>query len=344
MMYMDYIEPVASLERPAVEARSSGGAAGPLPDTQGQTADISVLTYNVRGLPWPLASGRGDALRAIGQELAQMRQAGQQPDVVLIQEGFRSEMAELVQASGYRFWAKGPGRGTGFGRLTNAGLHVLSDAPIVDVARHAFGDCAGLDCFANKGAMRVRLVPDGSPTPIDIVNTHLNSRRASRAAPAQSLAAHNQQVRQLDAFIAEARADGIPILVGGDFNVRNSPQRYYFNALDRPYTVVSEYCSQRPEADCGQAGGDPVSEPWLRSQDLQAFVADDQVSVRPLKTDVMFAQSKAQPGLSDHDGYVVRYQLEWARPDSTWKYRASDTVVVVKPRMGTWGVKVSWKP
>jgi len=343
MMYMDHIEPVASLQRPAVEAGAVAGASIPPPGTPGQTTDITVLTYNVRGLPWPLASGRGDALRSIGQELAQMRQSGSQPDVVLIQEGFRSEMAELVQASGYRFWAKGPGRGTSFGRLTSAGLHVLSDAPIVDVARHAFGHCAGLDCFANKGVMRVRLVPDGSPTPIDIVNTHLNSRRASRAAPAQSLAAHNQQVRQLAAFIAEARADGIPILVGGDFNVRNSPQRYYFNALDRPYTVVSEYCSQRPEAACGDSGGDPTSEPWLRSQDLQAFVADDQVSVRPLKTDVMFAQSKGQPGLSDHDGYVVRYQLEWARPDSTWKYRASDSVVV-KPRMGTWGVKVSWKP
>ena len=339
-MYLEDIAPIASIERPTVESRVLGGASDP--DTS-PTRDISVLTYNVRGLPWPIASGRGDALRAIGQELAQMRRSGQQPDVVLIQEGFRSEIAELVQTSGYRFWARGPGRGSGFGRLTSAGLHVLSDAPIIDVKRHAFGDCAGLDCLANKGVMSVRIVPDGSATPIDIVNTHLNSKRASRAAPADALAAHNRQVRQLNAFVDKVREPGVPMVVGGDFNVRNAPQRYYFNALERPYTVVSEYCSQRTEADCGVRDADPVTEPWLRSQDLQAFVSDEQVSIRPLKTDLMFAHAKGQPRLSDHDGYVVRYQLQWARPESTLKYRATDSVVV-KPRMGAWGVKISWKP
>jgi len=341
MMVLDNTAPLVAVERPVDDSRSVRGSVDPLPGTARTTTDISVLTYNVRGLPWPLASGRGNALRAIGRELAQMRQSGVQPDVVLIQEGFRREVSELVQASGYRFWAKGPGRGPGLGRLTSAGLHVLSDAPIVDVTRHTFGDCAGLDCFANKGAMRVRLIPEGSLTPIDIVNTHLNSRRASRAAPADSLAAHNAQIRQLDAFVSDTRAEGIPLIVGGDFNVKNAPQRYYFNALDRPYTVVSEYCSQRAEADCG--GDDPITEPWLRSQDLQAFVPDEQVRVRPLKTEILFAEAKGGAQLSDHEGYVVRYQLEWTRPDPTFKYRATDSVVV-KPRMGAWGVKISWKP
>ena len=32
------------------------------------TAEISVLTYNVHGLPWPLAQRRGTALREIGAE------------------------------------------------------------------------------------------------------------------------------------------------------------------------------------------------------------------------------------------------------------------------------------
>lgn len=341
MMVLDEAAPMVVVERPIADRPSVRSVPDPLSDRGQTTSDISVLTYNVRGLPWPLASGRGDALRAIGQELAQMRQSGVQPDVVLIQEGFRREVAELVQASGYRYWAKGPGRGPGFGRLASAGLHVLSDAPILDVRRHAFGTCAGLDCFANKGAMRVRLAIAGSPTPIDIINTHLNSRSASRAAPAESLAAHNAQIRQLDAFVSETRAEGVPVIVGGDFNVKNAPQRYYFNALERPYTVVSEYCSQRAQTDCG--GEDPITEPWLRSQDLQAFVPDEQVSVRPLKTDILFAGAKGRAQLSDHEGYVVRYQLQWSRPDPTFKYRASDSVVV-KPRMGAWGVKISWKP
>lgn len=339
-MYLVDATPIAAIERPVAGPRVQGGKAAPKGSA---IRDLSVLTYNVRGLPWPVASGRGDALRAIGQELAQMRLAGQQPDVVLIQEGFRSEMSELVQASGYRFWARGPGRGSGFGRLTSAGLHVLSDAPIIDVKRHAFGDCAGLDCLANKGVMRVRIMPQGAATPIDIFNTHLNSRTASRAAPADALAAHNRQLLQLDNFIASLREDGIPVVVGGDFNVRNAPQRYYFNALQRPYTVVSEYCSQASDAECGGAQPSPTKEPWLRSQDLQAFIPDARVNIRPLKTGIMFAETPDRRRLSDHDGYIVRYRLAWERPDSTLKLRASDGVVV-KPRMGAWGVKVSWKP
>ena len=340
MIHWDITASAVSIERPAVESGMPAGSSDP----ELRTRDLSVLTYNVRGLPWPIASGRGDALRAIGQELAQMRLAGHQPDVVLIQEGFRNEIAELVQTSGYRFWARGPGRGADLGRLTNAGLHVLSDAPIIDVKRHAFGDCAGLDCLANKGAMRVRIVPDGTATPIDIVNTHLNSNRASRAAPADALAAHNRQVRQLDAFIAGGREEGIPVVIGGDFNVRDSPQRYYFDALERPYTVVSEYCSHQPAGDCG-GGGEPTptQEPWLLSQDLQAFVSDPKVSVRPVKTGIMFAETPDRRRLSDHDGYIVRYHLQWAQPDNTFRLRPSDSVVV-KPRLGAWDVKVSWKP
>lgn len=89
--------PVLTIERPAPA------------DTH--SAEISVLTYNVRGLPWPIATGRAKALKKIGAELAAMRAEGRQPDVVLIQEGFRSEVSDLVKTSGYRYWAQGPTRG-----------------------------------------------------------------------------------------------------------------------------------------------------------------------------------------------------------------------------------------
>jgi len=62
-------------------------------------AEISVLTYNVKGLPWPAAWGRAAALRKIGGELARLRREGRQPDVVLIQEGFRGEIAIVVVQS-----------------------------------------------------------------------------------------------------------------------------------------------------------------------------------------------------------------------------------------------------
>lgn len=317
------------------------------PDTSAaayvQSAEISVLTYNIKGLPWPVASGRGQAIREIGRELAGMRREGRQPDVVLIQEGFRREVAALVRESGYRFWARGPARHEGLRKLAGGGLHVLSDQPIVDVKTVPYRHCAGWDCLANKGAMLVRLAPVGLPTPIDVVNTHMNARGAAKAPPAETLAAHNGQTRELMGFIRANRTAGAPLVVGGDFNVRNAPARYYYDALERPYTVVSEFCAQ-PGSGCGpnpadSGAPDAAAEPWLRSQDLQAFT-DGVVRVRPLGADTLFA-GKAR--LSDHDGYLVRYRLSWSpttKVDDRPTYRPNPGTAVKLSRMG---VKVSFK-
>lgn len=307
-----------------------------------QSAEISVLTYNIKGLPWPIASGRGEAIREIGRELAEMRREGRQPDVVLIQEGFRSEVEELVRVSGYRFWARGPARHEGLvgGKLTSSGLHVLSDDPIIDVRTVPYRHCAGWDCLANKGAMLVRLAPEGLPTPIDVVNTHMNARTAAKAPPAETLAAHNGQTRELLGFIKANRTQGAPMVVGGDFNVKNAPQRYYYQALEKPYTVVSEFCTQ-PDSGCGEGGPDAAAEPWLKSQDLQAF-NDGAVRVRPLSSRTMFDQGRSR--LSDHDGYLVRYRLSWTPTtlaDYRPTYRPNPSTVVKLSRMG---VKVSYKP
>lgn len=319
-------------------------------------AEISVLTYNIRGLPWPIATGRGEALREIGRELAALRREGRQPDVVLIQEGFRDEVAWLVKESGYRYWARGPHRddrtpfagavlgardllrGEGVGKLMGGGLHVLSDAPIVDVRLAAYNNCAGLDCLANKGAMLVRLAPAGVPTVIDVVNTHLNARKASMAPRSRTLPAHNGQIRELSAFLEANREPGAPLLVGGDFNVRNSAPRYDFDAQARPYTVVSEFCS-RVDPACGARDADPAAKPWLRSQDLQAF-SPGAVQVRPIRSETLFAAADPKRRLSDHDGYLVRYRLSW-NAQTLAAYRPNPDLDVRPHKLG---LKVSWRP
>jgi len=341
-----YFEPIALLDAPAAAVVE-------------QTAELSVLTYNVRGLPWPIALGRGAALKKIGRELAQMRAEGRQPDVVLIQEGFRAEIADLIRESGYKYWAHGPGKherdpgepgqprkskalalGEGLGKFTGSGLYVLSDAPILDVARLAYRDCAGLDCLANKGVMRVRVALDGVPTPVDVINTHLNSRHASRAPAAEALAAHNHQTRELIDFIRANCDDLTPMLVGGDFNVRHAPARYDFDAAERPYKVVAEYCAS-PAASCASAEADPRPQPWLRSQDLQAF-RDGAVRVQPIAAETLFTRGSQTGRLSDHDGYLVRYRLSWAVTMPQVAYHPAPDIVV-KPKLGLLGAKIAWK-
>ncbi|MGA0606123.1 endonuclease/exonuclease/phosphatase family protein [Phenylobacterium sp. VNQ135] len=266
--------------------------------------EISVLTYNVRGLPWPVAHGRARALRAIGAELAALRREGRQPDVVLLQEGFRGEVADLVHASGYRYWAQGPRR-EGFRKLTSGGLHVLSDLPIRSTVSAPYTACAGFDCLAAKGVMLVRLELDGGL--VDVVNTHMNSRRASRAGPAQARAAHNRQTEELQAFLARHAVPGRPILIGGDFNVKNAPERYDHRVEARPYVVVSEFCRRGPGGPCLD-GPAAEAQPWLMSQDLQAFVSPAPGAVRPLRIQAAF-DGVAGARLSDHDGYMVRYAV-----------------------------------
>jgi len=302
------------------------------------SAEISVLTYNVRGLPWPIALRRGEALKRIGQELGRMREEGRQPDVVLVQEGFRDEMSDLVKASGYPHWVRGPRR-EGNGKATSGGLHVLSDIPIVAVRAAAFSDCAGFDCLANKGVMLVRLAPEGQPFEIEVVNAHFNARRASAAPLKIARVAHNHQTDQFTAFVRAHRDERAPLLVGGDFNIKHAPERYYHAALERPYTVVSEVCGA-PGSGCGQDAGDVTAEPWLAAQDLQGFAAAPSVRVRPVSTETVFGQNDGR-GLSDHDGYLVRYRLTWSAP--TMFLAANTSGVEIRPKFGAWGVKVSWK-
>lgn len=301
-----------------------------------QAAELTVLTYNIRGLPWPVATGRGDALRRIGRELAQMRADGVQPDVVLIQEGFRGEVAELYRQSGYRFWVRGPSRGGALGKLTNGGLHIFSDEPIVDVRTMAYRACAGFDCLANKGAMLARIEPEGAPTAIEVLNTHMNSRKASGAPPGPALAAHHRQTAQLFDFIERERDPDLPLLVGGDFNVKHDTNRYDYAAQARPYRVVAEFCSQ-PDSGCGPGAGDAAAKPWLQSQDLQAFAEDAGVHIQPIETASLF-DARRGDRLSDHDGYLVRYRLTWTPPVRQRQ------ALEVEPRLLKLGVKVTWTP
>jgi endonuclease/exonuclease/phosphatase family metal-dependent hydrolase len=349
---------VAPLSIPQAAGGSPPPVAQPVAQNANGTAEVSVLTYNIRGLPWPFATGRAAALKKIGRELAALRAQGRQPDIVLIQEGFRGEVADLVKASGYRYWVQGPTRserprgappadggdfkpmrypasGEGWGKFMGAGLHVLSDAPITDVSDIVYRYCAGLDCLANKGAMLARVALPGFPGEIDVVNTHLNSKRASRTPLGHSLQAHNLQVEELMGFIADHRTAGAPLLVGGDFNVKGSAARYDYLAAARPYKVVSEFCSAPASACEGQPADGKGRPPWLRSQDLQGFEGAPAIDVRPIHVATVFGKDKSGARLSDHDGYLVRYRLSWT---------PTEPALAVRPQFKKGvGFKISWK-
>lgn len=296
-------------------------------------AEISVLSYNVHGLPWPLSPGRGKDLKEIGAELEKLRLENRQPDIVLIQEGFAGSVGELIRRSGYRYWARGPARhdraadsagarpavryrraGEGWGKFTGSGLYVLSDYPVLGVESRPYTTCAGWDCLANKGVMLARIAVAGVPGGIDVANTHLNSRHAARVPAAWSLKAYDQQVSQLQAFLVRHRDPDVPLLVGGDFNVRGAPDRYAQVVAAKTFAVVGESCM--PNAAACEPAAAADARPWLKSQDLQAVANEGPAVLQPIRAETLF-DAKATPRLSDHDGYLVRYRVRLSPGEPT---------------------------
>ena len=213
-------------------------------------AQLSVLSYNVHGLPWPLTKGRPKALHAIRDRLTAMRLKGDQPHLVLLQEAFSGDAKAIARKTGYKYVVNGPARddrvaepadsrtqqfaradrklkGEGDGTWEDSGLLVLSDYPVLDMKRmpYARSACAGFDCLANKGVVLVRVAVPGAAQPLTVVDTHMNSRGASGVGHSRADTAYGWQAEQLRAFVRDNVPAAAPAIVAGDFNIGKTAYR-----------------------------------------------------------------------------------------------------------------------
>lgn len=301
---------------------------------QGRTRsiDLRVLTFNIEGLGWPARSGRAKQLAEIGRHLSAMRQSGTGPDVVMFQEMFSGAAKSAVLATGYPAITPGPSRTTpGFQstreklpgkskigrgevgiRLSGSGLAIASRYPIIASETRAYGrrSCAGLDCLANKGIVLARIVIPGVPTPIDLYDTHMNSRGASKAPAARNLAAHDRQALEASEFIDSTHNDAFPLIFGGDFNMRRSEPRWENFSRYQSLSLVHRVCND-PASGCEVKMSWDGDAPWMDTQDLQFYWGGAPITVRPIRVEAVFDGSPGSPQLSDHDGFMVTYRLEW---------------------------------
>lgn len=298
-----------------------------------RSTELSVLIYNVEGLPWPARRNRGPLLDQIGEELARMRREGTAPDVLLVQEAFTARGARIGQTAGYANRVRGPrpsdmadpglvdqdhidGRrfrkGERSGKLLGSGLYAFSDYPVIAVHRRGFSRhaCAGLDCLSAKGALLVRIIIPGMPSPVDIMTVHMNAQGAARVREARTLAAHRYQTLESERFLLETRDPANPLILGGDFNMRRSPDRLEHFDQHKPYNIVRRWCSE-PANDCDVRMSWDGDAPWLDTQDLQVFDDGQLVTIRPLRVEAVFDGPETGGKLSDHDGYLVTYALSW---------------------------------
>ncbi|WP_136162365.1 endonuclease/exonuclease/phosphatase family protein [Sphingomonas flavalba] len=299
---------------------------------------LSVLTYNIAALPWPLASGRGAAIDRIAARLAAMRQAGRQPRIVLLQEAFTPEAARIARRAGYRHVATGADtalrsvatptaadirflagarwdRGEGWGKRLDSGLMILSDYPIVTVRRMAFPDfaCAGFDCLANKGVLLAHLRVPGFARPVAVANTHLNARRASGVPVARAQQAYQRQVALTAAFIGRHVDTGAPLLLGGDMNIGKDPDRAstFFGAFARFGFVAPRHGGLRralaeaawtdDDARDALVSADRHGKDWIFAR------AADGTPMPVGRAHAPFGPGHDGKPLSDHVGYVIDY-------------------------------------
>ncbi len=313
--------------------------ASPLPATPPPfDGTLSVLTYNIHGLPWPFARDRNAQFRQIASELRTMRAEGRNPHVIVLQEAFTNDAQSIGRAAGYRYVADGPGadmedtptlsaadtafaakahwwKGEGIGKYEGSGLQIMSDYPIVAVRRIAYPSfaCAGYDCLANKGAMMVSIALPGRADPIDIVDTHMNSRGASGMPEARSLPAYRFQAASLTDFIRKAHDPAHALIVAGDFNIGPDAVRRASIVDDSRSTWAKPGDVMTDAYGTAASQGLPLSPDALfsrhRARDWQFFASGAATHVSLTGIDTPFGHRADGTMLSDHVGYTASYRL-----------------------------------
>jgi endonuclease/exonuclease/phosphatase family metal-dependent hydrolase len=314
-------------------AAALSASGGPIYPTA--PADLSVMSYNVHGLPWPLSSGRPRALRKIGQRLAQMRETASQPHIVLLQEAFTSEAKSIAREANYPFVVRGPAKedrfanedgskerqfarmdnrlkGEGDGKLEDSGLLILSDYPLVDVQRvpYARFACAGYDCLANKGLVMVKVLVPGASQPVTLIDTHMNSRGASGVSNDRADAAYGWQAEQLRSFVSGNVSPIAPAILAGDFNIGRTPYRramitYGSGVLPGSSDALRLALSEIPQFADRTAAQAIVS----HGKDWMFARSGNSTTLTLRGVTVPFGREPNGKTLSDHFGYIAHYTV-----------------------------------
>jgi endonuclease/exonuclease/phosphatase family metal-dependent hydrolase len=275
-------------------------------------AYITILSYNVQGLP-AIAGIKQDRYKDIGLELAKLREKKSQPSIVLLQEAFVAKTDEIASSCGYKYIARGPQaidkneNGSTVIKLLNGGIKILSDFPIAEEVKVAYGEfmCSTWDCFANKGAQAVRVEVPGIPFPLTIANTH------TQAADKYD----EVRIKQFDVlwrFINKFATAKQPLFAIGDFNSYPIRSCYQHWCKESKMTSVTEACLGKT-LDChvierNHLGFDHnPDQQFYRSGQINGY----NVEIHPVYAEHTFTEPVNGRVLSDHWGYSVTYEIKW---------------------------------
>ncbi len=101
--------------------------------------------------------------------------------------------------------------------LVNSGLASLTSGKVIKKDFKEFTECGGLQCLAQKGMQFRRMEIEGIV--VDVYNVHLQPfQKESRI--------RESQLKDLRKFINKNSTSGLPVLLGGDFNIIAESREY----------------------------------------------------------------------------------------------------------------------
>jgi endonuclease/exonuclease/phosphatase family metal-dependent hydrolase len=321
-----------------------GTACAATPAEAGGASVLRLLSFNINALPSAVKSGGEAQYNRIAEILRERRAAGRQPQIIVLQEAFNDKADVIAETTGYRYIVRGPGRReaskkgkahwamqsrkgyTAFTdpqKLTGSGLVILSDYPILEAHHKAFDSdmCAGFDCLSNKAILMARIEVPGLDHPLDVINSHFNSRGKAGAPSKWVLKAHQRQTDTLDWFLAKL-GQGNPTVLAGDFNTRQSARFDYFREKIA-LKDTAEICLSL-DGTCDVDAATKVSEILYDTNDKQFFDDSQCHGLTPVHIVRNFTEQIDGKPLSDHLGYEVHYRISPLDTTATAAAAAAD--------------------
>lgn len=181
-----------------------------------RSGELSLLTYNVAGLPQGIS--KSNPLK----NLPQISPLLNNYDLALVQEDFF--YPDLTRKS-----VTHPYRSTpviqGERSLMGDGLNRFSRFPFGPLSRQMFSTCHGADCGASKGLSHA-LTDLGRGAKLHVYNLHFEAGKA-----AEDDAARATQIEELLAHLSKTTGDEA-VVVAGDFNLRRTQSAARKKAFD----------------------------------------------------------------------------------------------------------------
>ncbi len=284
---------------------------------------LRVLTLNVHGLPWPLTKDHGE-WKKIGEIFADLRAKGTQPQVVVLQEGFRNKnIKELIELSGYKYVARGPDGSEdspfdtdssydALSTVINSGSYILSDYPILQTDHVPYGRnaCAGWDCLANKAVLFGAIQIPGYEQPLNIFTTHMNSSKSSGVSKKKYVASRVRQVEILNIFIDQMlkEREGKAAIVLGDFNQFPDNEPYALLASTLGMKNAQEQCLLKADG-CVVLSKESEADIFYHTPDHQFYQSGSEMILTPKVMNHTFYETINGRPVSDHLGLEIVYQL-----------------------------------